>query len=293
MRYEEILEKLNQSLAYFEEIGLGERAQQSRFIEYTRLIEHLCEIIRTHSIDSLPPQVEEELRNHTLEYVLALTESMELTDALPYLKTCDSKIAHQKIRKILSGPLLPRDEDQNSNEARNTIFELNLASKLYTVGLNPSLGTGADVECMIEGKRLLIECKRPLSDSSVKMRIKKAKKQVEADLKKTAPGSRVVIAVSLSKIMNPTDKFFAFLEESSAREKLADLLEAEAEKTKRSWTNLGRKVIGIIFHVITPSIDRKDSKFSLGQQWNAHPLATDGSTDYAAFKSLFDALMRL
>jgi len=293
MRYEDILEKLNETLEYCETIGLSGRVQQSRFIEYKKIIKRLCDVISSYSIDALPPEVETELRDRTLEHVISLTDSIEFTGVLPYLKTCSENIVRNKIRKVLSGPLLPKDEDQNSNEARNTLFELSLASKLSAAGLKASLGLGADVECEISGKQVLIECKRPFSGSAINKRIREARKQVESNLKNTRPGSRGVIAVSLSKIMNPTDKFFAFLEESSAKDKLADLLEIEAEKSRNTLTELGNKIIGIIFHVITPCANRKDAKFSVGQQFNAHPLAADGSADYAAFRSLYDSLAKV
>ncbi|MGH7926204.1 MAG: hypothetical protein ACREQV_00210, partial [Candidatus Binatia bacterium] len=55
----------------------------------------------------------------------------------------------------------------------------------------------------------------------------------------------------------------------------------------------GKRVIGILFHVVTASVDRKNDKYSLGEQFNAHPLAPEGSADYATFKQLCDALAKL
>jgi hypothetical protein len=40
-------------------------------------------------------------------------------------------------------------------------------------------------------------------------------------------------------------------------------------------------------------VDRKNDKYSLGEQFNAHPLAPEGSADYATFKQLCDALAKL
>ncbi|MGH7771599.1 MAG: hypothetical protein ACREQA_05125, partial [Candidatus Binatia bacterium] len=134
MRYAELLEKLEAVLTFCENLELGDQVKKSRFKEYRTLIKKLCSIIDSYSFDSLPAEIKKELSDRNLEYVLSLTESVELVETMDYLKTCDEEIAREKLTKILGGPLLPKDEDGNSNEARNTLFEVNLASKLWSAG---------------------------------------------------------------------------------------------------------------------------------------------------------------
>jgi hypothetical protein len=93
--------------------------------------------------------------------------------------------------------------------------------------------------------------------------------------------------------MNPGDKFFVYSDESSAKDGLSRKLEAVAEHAAVSWSSLGRKIIGVLFHVVTASVDRKNGKYSLGEQFNAHPLAPEGSADYVIFRQLCDALASL
>jgi hypothetical protein len=44
---------------------------------------------------------------------------------------------------------LPDDENENSNEARNTLFELNLVSKIRHAGFDAAPGMNADIECKV------------------------------------------------------------------------------------------------------------------------------------------------
>jgi hypothetical protein len=100
--------------------------------------------------------------------------------------------------------------------------------------------------------------------------------------------------VSLSKTLNRGDKFFVYTEESRAKEVLSRQLEGLAERVKNSWIRLGKGgVIGILFHVVTASLDRKNDRYNLGEQINAHPLAPYGSMDYGVFERLSGALASL
>jgi hypothetical protein len=97
-----------------------------------------------------------------IKYHIALMESLEFCDVLHDVRSFDHKMFQQTLLDILDSkaPLLPNDEDSNSNESRNRLFELNLASKLVRANLNPSLGE-PDLSYEVDGKRFFIACKRP------------------------------------------------------------------------------------------------------------------------------------
>lgn len=146
MRFEELRHQLDDALEFCASLGLAEAIKTSRFKEYKALIQRLCEIIQTYTLESLPTEIDQELRERNVEYVLSLTESLEFVGTLHFLKTCEQDVIYRKLQRILSGPLLPKDENENSNEPRNTLFELNLASKLWKAGLAPSIEMVADIE---------------------------------------------------------------------------------------------------------------------------------------------------
>lgn len=181
MRYDELLSQLKETFEFCASLSLAEAVKASRFNKYQERIQRLCEIIQTYPREQLPQEIETEPNNENLEYVLSLTESLEFIGAVLFLKTCEKEVLRRKIATVLRGPVLPNDEDENSNEARNSLFELNLASKLRKTGLDASPGMDADIECTIGGKHLLIECKRPFKEHNVGKQIKKAGKQLKLD----------------------------------------------------------------------------------------------------------------
>lgn len=294
MKYEEILQKLDVVFSWVEELGLGECLKESRFTKYHAHISRLCSIISaSDSFESLPDRIKEELETKQLEYVLSLTESMEFTDATDYLKIGEEKIRRHKVEKILQGPFMPLDENQNSNEARNTLFEINLASQLHSAGLKPTLSMSPDVQLEIAGKQVLIECKRPLGERAIVTRIKRAREQIDGWTKKMPPGSRGVIAVSATKVLNAGDKLLPFYTEAAAKENLSRMLSMLAAKADRTLSNLGKKIIGVIFHAIAVSLDQRNHRYALGQQCNFHHLAKPESPDHAAFQELGERLSTL
>jgi hypothetical protein len=291
MRFRDILEKLDETLGFCKSLGLSGVLENSRFTEYRHNIARLQDIVSSGTEDSRADKLQKELQEHHLQFVISLTESLELLSTFRYINTIDAKLARYKLRKVLVGPFLPIDEDQNSNEARNTLFELNLASKLAATGFEPTLGE-ADIEITIQERQVLIECKRPAARKSVRTAIKSGRNQLNFRLKSKPSGSRGIIAVSMSKAINTRDDFLLYSEESSAKEMLGDLVESEANKTKTVWPNLGGKIIGVLFYLSIRSFDRKKEIYALGQQLHFQPCGHTG-TDREVFKAFYEKLQPL
>jgi hypothetical protein len=295
IRFEEILRRLDDALAFCHALGLGANAEQSRFSDYRRNIEQLIQVISPHLVEgpweSLLSDAAERVK-----YETALMESLEFSDILRDIRAIDRTLLKRTMRGILNAkaPLLPSDEDSNSNEARNRLFELNLASKLVRAGLNPSLGE-PDLSCEVDGKRLFIACKRPYSRSKVIPRIYNAKDQILDALEAHSSqdgslGARGVVAISVSKVLNPGDRLFVYSNEMQGRSRLQDELRQVADDTEKVWKKLGKKIVGILFHIITPAHDRAADRLVLADQTTAHPIAREGSLDYRAFRHLVSAL---
>jgi len=122
--------------------------------------------------------------------------------------------------------------------------------------------------------------------------IKDARDQINSRLQKKPPGSRGVIALSMSKAFNPEHNFLLYSEESSTKELLGERLEVEAHRVNETWLNLGKKVIGGLLYVIIVSADAKNDKYALAQQFNFLPLG-HSSADRDAFYALCERLQRL
>ena len=97
------------------------------------------------------------------DFILMFGEFQELI----YIQRHLSQERHlglpEKLRDIIGGPALTRGEalESAANHARNILFELTLAATLVAAGF-PLLPSGiCDLCTSFEGRRVLIECKRP------------------------------------------------------------------------------------------------------------------------------------
>ena len=282
--YEDIAEQLDQALDFCTALGLD--AAASRFKTYRAHIGRLIEAIRKPR----PSPISEQIDGDTLPYLIALIEATEFTALLPFLKSCAADVVRSKLRDVLRGPELPNAEDDASGQARNLLFELNLASKLWHAGLNPEVGEHPDLTCAVDGKLLLIECKRPVTVRSAKDAVSRARRQLLDEIKKRPAGTRAVIALSMSKILNRGDRIFGYGTEVQGREGLHQHLRDVSGRFSRSWQKLPNDIIGVIFHIITPAIDRATNMYVSAQHTNIHPLARDGSLDAQTFRSFGKAL---
>jgi hypothetical protein len=205
-------------------------------------------------------------------------------------RTCDTATLFPKLRDILGGPPLPNEEDENSNHARNILFELNLAAKLWVAGLAPTLGERPDLYCEVAKKRLLIECKRPLTRKGARKRIGKAWSTLTQLAKSDLPGTRGVVALSVTKLINPGDAIFTASDVADARTGLGSLLSGVTDQLGERWEHPGTKVIGVIFHVITPAFLEDRKLLVLQQRTHGHGLSRPGSLDSDAFRTLMESL---
>jgi len=285
--YPVILERLMEVMTFCSSHGLN--FDGTRFEVYRQRIERLIQEIGKGIIKETPPHLAEGLSD--LEYFFPLTEAAEFGDVLPYLQTLDPSVLRKKIEVILRGPVLPSDEDLASNQARNFLFELTLAARLWRAGFHPRLGEHPDLICTVGGRELLFECKRPLSPKKVKKRINEAGDQLRADLRIAAPGARGIIAVSVSKVLNPGDKLYVGPNEHSMRRGLQREIFTSAEKAEKVWQKFqGSRIIGIIFHVITPGHDQESTRYVIAQHILGISLAAPNTPDAQVTRALALAL---
>lgn len=284
MSHEKIVAALDRVLELCRQFGLTKAVEASRFLEYRRRLQWLSALpSRHHSEDaaSMTPQDKRLLAT-------AQAESLELAGLADFLETCTPTILKPKLRDILRGPLVLFEEDQVSNKARNIMFELNLAEKLWRARLQPELGEHPDVQCVVNSTPLLIECKRPLFARSVVMRIGEAHKQLERELRKR-PHARGIIAVSLSKTRE-ADTFLRYSNEAGVQAFLGDELERLAQQAKAVEQQLPHSIIGMLYHFMTPAQDRETALPVLAEQLNLKPLATPGTANYRAIQELHTAV---
>ena len=283
--YDELLSKLQEAMKFCHAVGLNRAPITSRFAVYEDRVRRLHELSTRFQSGQLSVQEQTNLRTELSENVFTLVEVLEFVNVIPYLRSQPENIVRWKLRNVLMGPSRPLMEDQNSNVARNTLFELNLASKLSRAGLDTSLEASSDICCIVKDRRVLIECKRPFSNKSIVKNVRVADKKLHHSLASAPAGSRGVIAVSFSRIVNPKDFILQYSDEDSAKHYLEDLIDEQVLKVPHK-SPLGKKIIGLLFHVIVPSVDLANSRIVSGEQINAETAKKEDSIDYATFFAL-------
>ena len=126
-------------------------------------------------------------------------EAREFVNVCTAYKGAETPALIAKLRKVLKGSWTLSQESSKNSDARNTMFELSLAAELKLRGIDVELGEPDLLITLPEGQ-YVVECKRPFKEMCVRANVKGAESQLRANLK---PGQHGVIAVSLSRIVNP------------------------------------------------------------------------------------------
>jgi hypothetical protein len=284
--WEDILAGADAVLARCRTLDLEQAVAESRFMQHRTRLAELVERFRDGGAEG----ARELYDTDRLSHVVALTEIGELSSIGPFIQTCDPSVLRPKLRDALRGPVYPDEEDENSNHARNIMFELNLAAKLAEAGLFPALGDRPDLTCSIDGKTLLIECKRAMTPRGARKRIKLARNTLQELCKRATPGTRGVIALSVAKIFNPGDAIFSAATELELRSGLQVALEDVAARFNDAWAHIGTKVVGVLFYVITPAFVEDRKLLAIQQRTNGHGLANPATLDGQVFRRLMDSL---
>jgi hypothetical protein len=279
---------LDEAFAFCQEIGLGLQVERSR-----RFREHrACVAELTGALQAGGQAAARDLfdRNRVRAFT-AVTEGAELVESLPFIRTVPRYLIRRKLARVLQGPPLPTDESANTNEGRNVLFELTMASKLWGAGLAPELGE-PDIRCWLDRRAVYVECKRPFSRQGARQAYTDALGQLAAALPSAPVGARGIIALSITRFVNPGDRVFVHEREAVGKTHLSDEMTRVAQWLMRPtlWPAPPEGTIGLLWHVITPGFDRSQNLLVVAQQLNVEPTTPPGSADERLLQTLFDKL---
>lgn len=178
-----------------------------------------------------------------------IIEALEAHDVFTAFQNDPSPAFAAELKRALSGPIQPADENPKNRDGRNIWFELALAAEWKLRGASVSVEE-PDLRLTREGIIFLLACKRPAMEQSIDANIRDAIKQLQNNLDKTLLGTFGVAAISLSCVVNPGDKVF-----SGEMNSLEELLENELTKHERYLNSVDDpRICGVIFHVATPGV---------------------------------------
>jgi len=140
------------------------------------------------------------------EKILTYIEIVEFAEAFDFIRKCYGiwrRVVRNKMQNIVNGPQLITEEstDDNSNEARNKMFEFVLGARFDMVGLSVEL-CEPDLEILINSRRYLVACKRPFGAETVQRNIQDAEKQIIRNMDKRSDNPLGIIAISATRSIN-------------------------------------------------------------------------------------------
>jgi hypothetical protein len=284
-----ILAGLDEALGFCRELGLDRHVESSRFQEHRACLAELVGALKSGGQDAARDYFDA----NRLTSFTALTEGAELVESLPFARTVPRDLILRKLTDVLKGPVLPTDENTNTNQARNILFELTVATKLWHAGLSPELDEHPDVRCSIDGRAIHIECKRPFSRLDARGAYIKALEQIATGLRGAPLGSIGIVALSITRLINPGNLVFKHENEALGKQGLAEAMDRLARAMTITWPHPPPETIGLLWHVITPGFDRSRALLVMVQQMNVQPSSPPESPNELLLKAVFGSLRRM
>jgi hypothetical protein len=280
LNYHEIIEKLDAIDRQLCEMGLH---QHDRIRIHRQNIAELAKATDAGTLGQVASDLTQERRR---EILWSYVESIELVDSLDALQKQGCSVPKMVLERALKGPVDLYLEDEKSNLGRNTMFEIVIAGAAALVGLSPKLGGEPDVLFEFGGRRILVQCKRVLSDSKIPKRITDAAKQLTRDLSQSGdPQDCGVIAISISRLINPGDKILTFATESDMADTLRNEISALIRRHEKALRDVRTpKIAGILFHLATPCYIDEHPLYALAHSATIYPIP--GKSDTTLLKNL-------
>jgi hypothetical protein len=200
----------------------------------------------------------------------AIIEALEALDVFTAFDNDPSPTIAAALKRALSGPIQPIDENPKNRDGRNIWFELALAAEWRLRG---ALVTAEEPDLRLtrDGITFLVACKRPAAELSIQANIRDAIKQLQHNLHNAPVSTFGVAAISLNCVFNPGDKVF-----SGDMNALGRLLSDELSKHERYLLSVNDPTICcIVFYVSTPSVGKEGTDLMRASQtlaWDlGHP----------------------
>jgi hypothetical protein len=214
-------------------------------------------------------------------------------ESLQTLKMDQIAGVKDKLAKAVCGPEAATDETARSNAARNFLFEVLVSSRLH----NPSKGiivdfaSKTDTAATFLQKKYLIECKRLQSKENLENNVRKAANQLNKALRsKIGSNHRGIIALDISKIVNPSFKLLVAQNDRSLQSGLDGLIDSFINGYSHIWQNKlkqkNKKIVGVILRVSLMGVSEARNLLVTLVQWGMNPKITNSEFESLHLKEL-------
>jgi hypothetical protein len=258
--YEDIIEQLKEVDSWL--VAQGISGQHNRIHIHIANIRKLLDARADGTLRNLAEGIGQ------AQLMWSLVEALEFAEAYAALRDYDPGPLRQKLQDALCGPVEPFAETSSTNLGRNTMFELSLAGRLRSKGIAVHSLTNPDILCEIGQASLYIQCKRPFAEAGISRNISSARRQLTRDLIVSGSSlARGLVAISISRVLNPGDKLLVARTEGEVALSLADEAESLGQRHSHLWKRISdKRIVGILFHVMTPAFIEEGSILTAAEQ---------------------------
>ncbi|MBV8227892.1 MAG: hypothetical protein JO232_22185 [Verrucomicrobia bacterium] len=203
----------------------GIKFHESRVLKYIELLRCYRDALERGRMDDL---IESRGAAYLDQIHLEIAELIYLYESLRNFK--DSRLK-TRFQTIIRGPELLQEDV--TGDSRDTQFELQIAALLFRVEMSELRFDGRhDLVCSLDQNPLIIECKRPRKDKTLKESYAKAAYQIEtSDLFAENPNTRGIVALDLTQIVVPVLT-------GTRLSSLKEMEKAFLEELMRGWRGL-------------------------------------------------------
>lgn len=289
--FEDQFQELQSAGQWLNSIGI--QTQDTRFDEILHLNNEIVEHHQNNLVEDLI------VKYGNLKLWFALTEASSYIRIYETFKDQKSHIQHRaKLKMMLGGPYHSWDEDVEAGniEPRNTLFELETASKFKMAGAK--ISGFDDVDFIFRKTKINVQCKRIHSEKKVKDNVSEAATQFYKKMK-AKKNLKGIICLSLDKLTGKENMILKVGSPDEIRPKLAALSTSFLAKYRALWHNLvNTNILAVLLFIhIVASIEEKpynllttcrDIAFDVIPQQNFYQLA-----DYNIILELGERLKKI
>lgn len=288
--YEAISQQYSTAIEWMRELGI--KLGPGRTSHYERIIERWMDVYKTASADE-----GKEIFPDFVSSMFEISDFVSIHKAFKGVPPDQLASVIEKLQKGVNGPINASDETPASTAARNFLFEVSVAAKGHRPGrgIEAILDAKSDTGIWINGKKILIECKRITTVDRIEGNIRKASSQLETLLAKDIfSGHRGIVAIDISKILNRGDKIFVARNDGELLASVDRMMDQFIAQYSQIWQRIyerrPKKIIGTIIRFAFMASSEERNILVHTSQWAMNPRLGIAAADDQVLRELVTTL---
>jgi len=284
--YEAIAHDYRAAIKWIETLGV--KVSSGRTTHYAKVIEYWKDAYKNAS--------EDKAKDAFPDFVSSMFEINDFIDIYNAFKNEPLERLEgikEKLTKGVNGPINSADETPKSTTARNFVFEALMAARSHhpSKGVSAILNAESDTGISIDNKKLWVECKRITSAAKIEANVKDASSQLEKKLnKKRGSGHRGIVALDVTKIINPDHKLYVQGNDKSLIDSTDKMMEKFIDEHSNQWEKVyvrrSKKVIGTVIRFSFMGTSEDSNLLVRTGQWAINPRMNAKKSDSLLLESL-------